>query len=1106
MAAKLGLEIYEWVNKFARKLAAKPDKTGIMQIPNQETVRNLSNDILTKFMKHNVPREALNSENDIKVIYNQIKNIENQALQHRVISPGDPRHKEITESLFGKKPADVLDLSGKKIPPHTQIMGGEEVIVDVVSDTVTNMKKMTPMDAMKEANLVIGRKGKYKNLTIDESQDILKKTNDHIFERDIKYDEFGEIIKPDPEDLADGGVAGLLGERDGYYKGSMAKSRPKKKFRFSPPWMGPSIHQREESHQVPDRVGAQGHGVNFPYKSLEDIPPDVLAMLMKDPVFDLETFLKKVAWSDPDKTRIQKRRKGKEEPPWGAADRYGNMLLYKQKFGKGEPIAGGALTLKSPTDADKVQTILHEMRHAKMREPWFWKSSAIPKYVRETEDPHYSFQKYGDRDDDPNKFVGGEELYIRYLDQLFGDVSEKGTIAGSDYKPYFDKILREEWAPHAKAYKEILEEEKRVKSKPYGLAGGGVAGMLGERTGYKDAKIVEGPDKYSPKNFYGLGLGPLLDEFMSEGRLRDEEGFHTTLNKNDLINLWNYLKEDQDIDLEDKLMFRFGRFNPEEESKFHIGIGKDQKEIGFKKKIDFNKLLMGKAGGGVAGMLGEPTYQDEDHRVPYKDGTKFDPKRRGFLKLAAGLASIPLIGKYFKWAKPLAKSSKVLTSVPIKSGVEGMPVWFKPLVNKVIKEGTEVSSGAERVIVHKTKLPNSKTDVYVEQSLDTGNVSVDIGSGKHGFSDGHLGQPVRLEYKAGEWIEPTIKKGKSTKGTKTKEEFWVEEAEFTGGHPENVKFEESAFEKFGEHGSNFDEVEKFATGKIKKKTTKESIKAERAHWTPEGDYASGGRVPLGGGYLAGGAKSLGKKYKGSTLAAILENPKLLGAELGHDGIMELMHLFGMFSEGGRVPLGGGGLLNLWKLLRGGKTVWRGSSTGHGIGGNFVPESQKFLKGKFYTTDKKLAEYYASLGKGILKIKKKTLTKKELEKAKRIGRYFHEEIILPKKLAKEAEIDIPSSIKVNIKKFIKNLNEPLAEGGRVPLAGGTRSREEWLKILKEDLKREFDKQRDPFPKPGDKEFKDMELKLEQIFAKDRLKSATGGRVSLSNGGVAGMLGE
>jgi len=72
---------------------------------------------------------------------------------------------------------------------------------------------------MKEANLVIGRKGKYKNLTIDESQNILKKTDDHIFERDIKYDEFGDIIKPDPEDLAHGGRTGtglnyLMGEDD----------------------------------------------------------------------------------------------------------------------------------------------------------------------------------------------------------------------------------------------------------------------------------------------------------------------------------------------------------------------------------------------------------------------------------------------------------------------------------------------------------------------------------------------------------------------------------------------------------------------------------------------------------------------------------------------------------------------------------------------------------------------------------------------------------------------------------------------------------------------------------------------------------------------------
>jgi hypothetical protein len=127
--------------------------------------------------------------------------------------------------------------------------------------------------------------------------------------------------------------------------------------------------------------------------------------------------------------------------------------------------------------------------------------------------------------------------------------------------------------------------------------------------------------------------------------------------------------------------------------------------------------------------------------------------------------------------------------------------------------------------------------------LNTGDVAVDIGFGKHGWADGFHGQPTRLVLKKGQWAEPNITKTGKVKGKGQKEadEFWVEEAEFTGGHPENIKFEESSIEKFGEHGSNFDEVEKFATGTIKKKTGKASIKAERAHWVPEGDdMASGG--------------------------------------------------------------------------------------------------------------------------------------------------------------------------------------------------------------------------------------------------------------------------
>jgi hypothetical protein len=236
--------------------------------------------------------------------------------------------------------------------------------------------------------------------------------------------------------------------------------------------------------------------------------------------------------------------------------------------------------------------------------------------------------------------------------------------------------------------------------------------------------------------------------------------------------------------------------------------------------------------------------------------------RRAFLKLMAALTGGVAAAKSgilsFGGKGTTKQVAKELSQVPIKN-IDGMPAWFKPLVNKVIKEGTEIESGAERVIVHKTKLPNSKTDVYVEQNLNTGDVTVDVGSGKHGFEAGHLGQPARLEYKAAEFIEPDLKTGKG--GMKTKEEFTVEEAEFTGGHPENVKFEESIIEKFGDHGSNFDEVEMFATGKVNKsKPTKKAERTEFESGKAEADaeaaadmaddFASGGRIGFSAGSLA----------------------------------------------------------------------------------------------------------------------------------------------------------------------------------------------------------------------------------------------------------------
>ena len=86
----------------------------------------------------------------------------------------------------------------------------DEVVT--VDSVITGIKKLEPIEAMKEANRVLKGEGRYKNLSKVDREKIAgdESVTDHIFEREIKTD---------PEDMADGGVAGLLGERPGYQDG-----------------------------------------------------------------------------------------------------------------------------------------------------------------------------------------------------------------------------------------------------------------------------------------------------------------------------------------------------------------------------------------------------------------------------------------------------------------------------------------------------------------------------------------------------------------------------------------------------------------------------------------------------------------------------------------------------------------------------------------------------------------------------------------------------------------------------------------------------------------------------------------------------------------------
>ena len=231
------------IYKFVLGLIGK--RSGVITaLPNKKQIEFQANMLAEKFMQNGIDPNALKSPEQVK---NVLANIDQANMK---VIPGDSAEgKGITEKLLGKKKAPVFDMEGNKITDGAKIMGGKEVPtsidqesflqrvnkavqenresdaaikarldasnkkgiagikINLVDDSIAKIKSMKPMDAMKEANLVAGKKGRYANLDDNQVKKIIDDTNDHIFERDI----------PD-EDFATGG-------RAGYKAGSVDKMR-----------------------------------------------------------------------------------------------------------------------------------------------------------------------------------------------------------------------------------------------------------------------------------------------------------------------------------------------------------------------------------------------------------------------------------------------------------------------------------------------------------------------------------------------------------------------------------------------------------------------------------------------------------------------------------------------------------------------------------------------------------------------------------------------------------------------------------------------------------------------------------------------------------------
>jgi hypothetical protein len=145
-----------------------------------------------------------------------------------LMKSGDVTKGTVTKKSKKVTDRDMFKAANKRLNKPTSVMSvdkrgsgfaGKEYPIKQDVNTISKIKSMDPIEAMKEANKVIKREGPYKNLNQQQAKKILEDTEDHIFERDVT---------PMDEDFAAGGVAGLLGERTGYAQGTDVFRRQKK--------------------------------------------------------------------------------------------------------------------------------------------------------------------------------------------------------------------------------------------------------------------------------------------------------------------------------------------------------------------------------------------------------------------------------------------------------------------------------------------------------------------------------------------------------------------------------------------------------------------------------------------------------------------------------------------------------------------------------------------------------------------------------------------------------------------------------------------------------------------------------------------------------------
>tara|TARA_B100001250_G_scaffold372028_1_gene357217 strand:- start:934 stop:2004 length:1071 start_codon:yes stop_codon:yes gene_type:complete len=250
----------------------------------------------------------------------------------------------------------------------------------------------------------------------------------------------------------------------------------------------------------------------------------------------------------------------------------------------------------------------------------------------------------------------------------------------------------------------------------------------------------------------------------------------------------------------------------------------------------------------------------------------------------AGLASLPVLGKFFKFAKPAAKV------VQLKNTSTAMPEWFPKFIDKFINNSVGKKIDADLMEFKNSDLPNIKVTKH-----DDGRVYVE---GNNEFNEGYA-----IDYTPPGYAVVDEKTGKAVK---TAGDFEAVEGRHVALGPEDYDTDPFYVDDLDELTTiDVAEMEKYSTGKVTK-TVKDAFKQDTglkkgmhsydmavgkaenqadvlkdADLLDE-DLAKGGRVGLlsGGGILKAMLKNLAKEkgMSGSELLAVM-NYKALPSKI-----------------------------------------------------------------------------------------------------------------------------------------------------------------------------------------------------------------------------------